>query len=268
MSLQGWNSRGSGAWGPGRAGDGGAGGWGSGGPGLGVEKKFPFIFICVAMTIQSSTTGGPRYIVRARNVVTATCAARLFPAGRVFLDEMHAATLLPALAAGALIAIDGGVPECDAYARQLNILFPAAPGTEHKLFCHPKNISGQASNPTPNVAPLLVAFGPNGTAAATRLAEYFEGNAPPVNITSNWTAARVERVRARFNRTSAECPCSSGFDCTGRVGNVSTCVPIPLPPPKVCFEGASATCNSLIAGGLGALGGGFLGLALVAYSPQ
>lgn len=183
---------------------------------------------------------------------------------------MHAAAaLLPALAAGALVAINGGVPECDAYALQLNTLFPTAPGTEKGLLCYPHPLVGPVSNPyNDSNLGMLVAFGPNGTAAATRFAEYFEGTAPPVNISLNWTAARVARVRAKWSRTSAECPCKQGLACTGKVGNVSTCVPVPLPAGNVCFEGASATCNSLVAGGFGALGGGLLGLLIVAYSPS
>ena len=181
---------------------------------------------------------------------------------------MHAAAaLLPALAAGALVAISGDVPECDAYALQLNTLFPAAPGTEYALFCYPQIVSGAASNPYSDPSSgVLVFFGSSGTAAATRVAEFFE-NTTAVNITANWTAARVARVGSNWNRTSAECPCEPALECAGTVGNVSTCVPAPLPFAKTCYDGASATCGSLIAGGLGALGGGLLAALYVAYSP-
>ena len=178
------------------------------------------------------------------------------------------AALLPAVAAGALVAIEGSVPECDAYARQLNTLFPSRPRTETRIYCA---ISDQTLSPNlyyDESAGMLVAFGPDGTAAATRLAEHFEGNVPAVDVASNWTSARVARVAARHGRPSAECPCSSLFTCTGAVGNVSTCVPKPLSPPKVCFDGASATCGSLVAAGIGAAGGAAAGFLAAFFAPS
>lgn len=178
------------------------------------------------------------------------------------------AALLPAVAVGALVAIQGSVPECDAYARQLNTLFPSRPGNETSMYCVVTTAAVDATNPYYDKSVGLVAFGPNGTAAATRLAEYFEGTAPAVNVTSNWTSARVARVGTRSGHPSAECPCGPLFTCTGVVGNVSTCVPTPLDPPKVCFDGASATCKSLVAAGIGAVSGAAVGLASVFLLPQ
>lgn len=171
------------------------------------------------------------------------------------------AALLPAVAAGALVAMQNSVPECDAYARQLNTLFPAQPRNETPMYClvTTEAVVAQTNPYYQELAGTWVAFGPNGTVAATRLAEYFEGTTPAVNVTSNWTSARVARVGARSGRQSAECPCGPLFACTGVVGNVSTCVPYPIKPDEVCFDGASATCESLVAAGIGVVSGAAAG---------
>jgi len=173
-----------------------------------------------------------------------------------------ALALLLRPSAGALVSMRGPpVPACRDYAADLNTLFPTDPGTELLAVCAATPAPpGVPTNPWQDSAGVIYAWADgNGTGPEHALAAAFEGAAG--DPAANWTTARVRALEGSVNRSSALCPCAAPFRCTGAVGNTSTCEPEPLPPMEMCFDGASATCETLIAAGAGAAVGVLLALA-------